>query len=78
MILSFQILLQILSEPFLLSQVCIKEARGLPPALAHFVFCQYNFWGHAESVVVPPEINPENLTKHDDDTVSFTFNHEKV
>ncbi|XP_070208560.1 kinesin-like protein KIF13A isoform X2 [Littorina saxatilis] len=62
----------------LLIRVCIKEARGLPPALAHFVFCQYNFWGHQESVVVPPEINPEHLEKREDDTVAFTFNHEKV
>ena len=50
----------------------------MPPALAHFVFCQYSFWGHSELVVVPPEINPDQMEKPDDDTVSFTFNHEKV
>ncbi|XP_025092061.1 kinesin-like protein KIF13A isoform X3 [Pomacea canaliculata] len=62
----------------LLIRVCIRDARGLPPALSHFVFCQYNFWGHSEAVVVPPEINPDYINKKDDDSVSFIFNHEKV
>ncbi|KAK7479091.1 hypothetical protein BaRGS_00029683, partial [Batillaria attramentaria] len=62
----------------LLIRVCIRDARGLPPALSHFVFCQYNFWGQSELVMVPPEINPEHIDKQDDDTVSFVFNHEKV
>ncbi|XP_066269201.1 kinesin-like protein KIF13A isoform X7 [Branchiostoma lanceolatum] len=37
----------------------ILEATDLPPSLSHFVFCQYTFWGHSSSVVVPPVINPE-------------------
>ncbi|XP_019632740.1 PREDICTED: kinesin-like protein KIF13A isoform X8 [Branchiostoma belcheri] len=37
----------------------ILEATDLPPSLSHFVFCQYTFWGHPSSVVVPPVINPE-------------------
>ncbi|XP_072028928.1 kinesin-like protein KIF13A isoform X2 [Amphiura filiformis] len=40
-------------------KVRIREATDLPPSLAHFVFCQYTFWGQDEMTVVPPYINPE-------------------
>ena len=60
-------------------RVCIKEARGLPPALSHFVFCQYNFWGHHEPVVVPPIVETEAPgTKKKSDGISFKFDHKKV
>ncbi|ESO83151.1 hypothetical protein LOTGIDRAFT_133948, partial [Lottia gigantea] len=61
----------------LLVRVCIKEARGLPPALCHFVFCQYSFWGLSDTIVVAPEINPDNLTEKHDQSLSFIFNHQK-
>ncbi|CAG5122792.1 unnamed protein product, partial [Candidula unifasciata] len=61
----------------LLIRVCIKEARGLPLALSNFVFCQYSFWGESEGCVVPPEINPDSVSRKDDHTVNFVFNHEK-
>lgn len=40
-------------------RVRIKEARGLPVGLAHFVFCQYAWWGGGETVVVPPALDAE-------------------
>ncbi|XP_048248867.1 kinesin-like protein KIF13B isoform X7 [Haliotis rufescens] len=58
----------------LMVRIKIREARGLPPALCNFVFCQYSFWGERDPMVVPPEVNPEIITKQD--TVSFIFNHE--
>ncbi|XP_041360770.1 kinesin-like protein KIF13A isoform X2 [Gigantopelta aegis] len=58
----------------LLVRVCIREARGLPPSLCNFVFCQYSFWGHPETIVVPPEVNPDVMPS-DSDTVTFMFNH---
>ncbi|XP_071504445.1 kinesin-like protein KIF13A [Diadema antillarum] len=36
----------------------IKEASDLPLSLAHFVFCQYTFFGQEGHTVVPPDINP--------------------
>jgi kinesin family protein 13 len=65
---------------FCIMQVSIKEARGLPPALAHFVFCQYVFWGHgAEPSVVPPVVNSDVLPlQKRSDGVSVTFDHHKV
>ena len=64
------------------SQVRIREATDLPPHLAHFVFCQYTFWGQDEMTVVPPYINPElddlpGRTK-DCNTGSMKFNHGQV
>ncbi|XP_063959521.1 kinesin-like protein KIF13A isoform X2 [Lytechinus pictus] len=37
----------------------IKEAYDLPLSLAHFVFCQYTFFGKDGPTVVPPYINPD-------------------
>lgn len=31
----------------------IKAARGLPPELSNFVFCQYSVWGYADLIAVP-------------------------
>ncbi|XP_071144452.1 kinesin-like protein KIF13A [Mytilus edulis] len=56
-------------------RIRIHQAKGLPPALCHFVFCQYTFWGHDESVVVPPEIHPD--AGEADDTKMFIFKHSK-
>lgn len=61
-------------------RVAIKSAVGLPPSLSHFVFCQYTFWGHAESVVVAPV--EESVAKldvpaisPDSSSTSFKFGH---
>ncbi|CAN8009162.1 unnamed protein product, partial [Ixodes pacificus] len=62
------------------TMVAIKSAVGLPPSLSHFVFCQYTFWGHAESVVVAPV--EESVAKldvpaisPDSTSTSFKFGH---
>lgn len=61
-------------------KVCvnIKHATGLPLSLSHFVFCQYSFWNHPDSIVIPA-INPENHVHQPELKQShiFKFNHEK-
>ena len=54
------------------------SARGLPPALANFVFCQYSFWNHPEPVVVAPIVNPDIIPKSEGGGTSFKFDHKKV
>uniref|UniRef100_A0A0A1XLP7 Kinesin-like protein KIF13A n=1 Tax=Zeugodacus cucurbitae TaxID=28588 RepID=A0A0A1XLP7_ZEUCU len=54
-------------------RVSIKSATGLPLSLSNFVFCQYTFWGHQETVV--PVINAE-APSHDQNKV-FKFEHTK-
>ncbi len=72
----------LMSVIFASNQVRIREATDLPPSLAHFVFCQYTFWGQDEMTVVPPYINPElddlpGRTK-DANKGSMRFNHAQV
>jgi len=43
-----------LDESTVLVRVTVLEASGLPPALSHFVFCQYTLWGEEELTTVPP------------------------
>lgn len=56
-------------------EIAIEEAKGLPPALANFVFCKYSFWGHPDSMVVPPVVDPnvKIITKG----AHFCFDHKK-
>ncbi|XP_037945299.1 kinesin-like protein KIF13B isoform X2 [Teleopsis dalmanni] len=54
-------------------RVSIKCASGLPLSLSNFVFCQYTFWGHQETVV--PVINAE-VPAHDQNMI-FKFEHVK-
>ena len=65
---------------YLFFQVCIKNARGLPPALSHFVFCQYSFWGDPELTVVAPIVGPgeDALQKKWESGMSFMFEHSNV
>ncbi|XP_063992810.1 kinesin-like protein KIF13A isoform X2 [Diachasmimorpha longicaudata] len=63
-------------------RVTIKQASGLPLSLSHFVFCQYNFWGHPEPIVVPsqsttdlPPIN--SCLSGQRDSPAFKFSHTK-
>ncbi|XP_021365352.1 kinesin-like protein KIF13B isoform X2 [Mizuhopecten yessoensis] len=58
-------------------RICISGAKGLPPALSNFVFCQYTFWGNEDTVVVPPEIHPDSSAHKKSDTISFKFQHSK-
>uniref|UniRef100_A0A069DXT9 Putative kinesin-like protein n=1 Tax=Panstrongylus megistus TaxID=65343 RepID=A0A069DXT9_9HEMI len=62
-------------------KVTIKQASGLPPSLSNFVFCQYTFWTHPESIAVPPKMNPDPtlIQKHTgtNDSMTFTFDHTK-
>ncbi|XP_078332068.1 kinesin-like protein KIF13A isoform X4 [Crassostrea virginica] len=57
----------------------IVSAKGLPSSMSNFVFCQYTFWGLEESVVVPPQINPEMIDRQNStgDTVTVKFHHKK-
>lgn len=52
-------------------RVSIKQATGLPLSLSNFVFCQYTFWGHQETVV--PVINSE-IPSHNQN-MTFKFDH---
>ena len=62
--------------------MCIKDAKGLPPALSNFVFCQYTFWGESEAISVAPVVD-ESFSESDSGgdspgTAGCKFNHEKV
>ncbi|KAG5875309.1 hypothetical protein JTB14_022220 [Gonioctena quinquepunctata] len=54
-------------------RVHIKQASGLPLSLANFVFCQYNFWGYPEAIVVPDNTDPNSKQPT---TVKFDHAHE--
>jgi hypothetical protein len=49
----------------------------LPLSLSNFVFCQYSFWNHPESIVVPPVVNPEYpvTCSSGRDSMTFKFDH---
>uniref|UniRef100_A0A8C5WZ12 Kinesin family member 13A n=1 Tax=Laticauda laticaudata TaxID=8630 RepID=A0A8C5WZ12_LATLA len=44
---------------FIIVQVKIKEATGLPLNLSNFVFCQYTFWDQCEPTVAAPVVDPD-------------------
>lgn len=50
-------------------RVSIKQATGLPLTLSNFVFCQYTFWGHQETVV------PANASPRGNNSQNKTFQH---
>ena len=49
----------------------LMTVSGLPPALAHFVFCQFSLWDSAQPHLVPSR--PRNSNK----TTDFVFNYSK-
>ena len=49
----------------------LMSVSGLPPALAHFVFCQFSVWGSDQPLLVPSR--PRNSNK----TTDFVFNYSK-
>ena len=55
----------------------IKSAVGVAPSLAHFVFCQYAFWGDTEMVVVPSLASSVLATNKKDDTSDIRFNYSR-
>lgn len=54
------------------------DAKGLPPSLSKFVFCQYTFWGTDEPVVVAPKVDENTLDSTSEGAGSYKFDHEKV
>lgn len=64
---------------FCFPQVTIKQASGLPLSLSNFVFCQYSFWNHPDSIVVPPVVNPEYpvTCSSGRDSMTFKFDHSR-
>lgn len=52
-------------------RVSIKLAGGLPLSLSNFVFCQYTFWGHQETVV--PVVSSEIPVNNQN--MIFNFEH---
>ena len=36
----------------------VVEAAGLPREYSHYVFCQYQFWGQSEPIIIPPLVQP--------------------
>lgn len=55
-------------------RVNIKMASGLPISLSNYVFCQYTFWGHQETVV--PVITSESVSHHNENNI-YRFEHVK-
>lgn len=57
-------------------RVTIKQASGLPLSLSNFVFCQYTFWNHGDTIVVPPVVNPDQINSLTHrDSITFRFDH---
>jgi len=62
---------------FVTCRVSINQVCGLPASLSHFVFCQYNFFGHTESVVVPPLMSNDDQDRRNQNDVRIRFDHVK-
>ncbi|KAK7862050.1 hypothetical protein R5R35_011474 [Gryllus longicercus] len=63
----------------IICRVTIKQASGLPLSLSNFVFCQYSFWNHPDSIVVPPVVDTEYPAPcaTGRDSMTFKFDHSK-
>lgn len=59
-------------------KISIKEATGLPPAFANFVFCQYTFWGERDPVVVPYMATRSQQATKTKDGAKLRFNFSRV
>ena len=57
-------------------EVKVIEASDLPPALCHYVFCQYRFWDEHDTVVVPP-VNA-SISHPGPKTNTMIFDHSQV
>uniref|UniRef100_T1G9Z1 Kinesin motor domain-containing protein n=1 Tax=Megaselia scalaris TaxID=36166 RepID=T1G9Z1_MEGSC len=56
-------------------RVTIKAATGIPLSLSNFVFCQYTFWGHQETVV--PVVDNNDPRGQDQNNLVYKFEHTK-
>lgn len=64
---------------FIIVQVKIKEATGLPLNLSNFVFCQYTFWDQCEATVAAPVVDPDVPSPLGKDVqFTVTFSHCRV
>ena len=59
-------------------RIRIRAAVGIPPALSHFLFCQYRFFKDKETIVVPSVTESRNVITKKIDTVDFRFEHERI
>ena len=59
-------------------QIKIIAAVGIPPALSHFLFCQYKFFRDEEFTVVPSLVESRHVRTKKVDTVDFRFQHERT
>ena len=59
-------------------KIKIRAAVGIPPALSHFLFCQYKFYREEEYTVVPSLVESKNVRTKKIDAVDFTFEHERI
>ena len=57
---------------FVVLQVSIKQATGLPPSLSNFVFCQYSFWNNVETTAPESGTVPSNVSS---EPTTFRFEH---
>ena len=53
----------------------IKSVVGLPPSMAHFVFCQYTFWKDQDIMVVPSLAKSTVVRNKKIDTANFGFSY---
>ncbi|CAI8000043.1 Kinesin-like protein KIF13B [Geodia barretti] len=53
-------------------QVTVIESSGLPKEYCHYVFCQYQFWGQEEPMIIPPLQGSINSDQKIVDKVQFS------
>jgi kinesin family protein 13 len=53
-------------------QVTVIESSGLPKEYCHYVFCQYQFWGQEEPMIIPPLQGSINSDQKIVDRVQFS------
>ena len=56
-----QLSVVLLNIKYMLLQVTVLEGCGLPREYCHYVFCQYQFWGQEEPMIIPP-LQGQNTT----------------
>ena len=56
-----QLSVVLLNMKYMLLQVTVLEGCGLPREYCHYVFCQYQFWGQEEPMIIPP-LQGQNTT----------------
>lgn len=59
-------------------RIRIRAAVGIPPALSHFLFCQYKFFKDEEYTVVPSIEESRILQTKKTAALDFRFEHERI